>query len=66
MVDPLRSGVGFSRRRISPRSRWSLLWRLAPNAFAMVSPVYALETSVANLLHINHEAPVLALILLSS
>jgi hypothetical protein len=32
------------------------------NAFAMVSPVYALEASIARLMHVNQEAPVLALI----
>jgi polyferredoxin len=67
MVDPLRSGVGFfSRRKDLAALALVFTFGALLNAFAMVSPVYALETSVANLLHINHEAPVLALILLSS
>lgn len=63
MVDPLRSGVGFFSRR-KDLSALTLVFTFGAllNAFAMVSPVYALESSVADLLHINREAPVLALI----
>ena len=63
MVDPLRSGVGFfSRRRDLAALTLVFTFGALLNAFAMVSPVYALETSIANLLHSKHEGPVLALI----
>lgn len=63
MVDPLRSGVGFfSRRKDLAALTLVFTFGALLNAFAMVSPVYALETSIAKLLHVNHEAPVLALI----
>ena len=61
--DPLRSGIGFFSRRkdlsvlVIVFSFGALL-----NAFGMVSPVYALERSLANLFGVNHEFPVLAAI----
>jgi hypothetical protein len=63
MVDPLRSGVGFFSRR-KDLAALSLIFTFGAllNTFAMVSPAYALENAVAGLLHINREAPVLALI----
>jgi polyferredoxin len=63
MIDPLRSGVGFFSRR-KDLAALSLVFTFGAllNMFAMVSPVYALESELARLLHINREAPVLALI----
>ena len=63
MIDPLRSGVGFFSRR-KDLAALSLVFTFGAllNMFAMVSPVYVLETKLASLLHINREAPVLALI----
>jgi hypothetical protein len=63
MVDSLRSGLGFFSRR-NDLAALTLVFTFGAllNAFAMVSPVYALETSIARLLHLDHEAPVLALI----
>jgi len=63
LVDPFRSGLGFISRRkdlaalIIVFSFGALL-----NAFGMVSPIYALEQSIASRLGINQEAPVLGLI----
>jgi Fe-S-cluster-containing hydrogenase component 2 len=63
MVDPMRSGVGyFSRRKDLAALALIFTFGALLNAFAMVSPVYALESSVAALLHLDREAPVLALI----
>jgi NAD-dependent dihydropyrimidine dehydrogenase PreA subunit len=63
MSDPMRSGIGFLSRRkdlaalVIVFSFGSLL-----NAFGMVSPIYALETWLARLFGVNHEAPVLAFV----
>jgi ferredoxin len=63
MVDPLRSGIGFfSRRKDLAALVIVFCFGALLNAFGMVSPVYALESSIAGVLHVNHEAPVLALI----
>ncbi len=63
MVDPLRSGVGFfSRRKDLAALTLVFTFGALLNAFGMVSPVYAIESWIASQLHINHEAPVLALI----
>ena len=63
MVDPMRSGVGFfSRRKDLAALTLVFTFGALLNAFAMVSPVYELERWVASLLHINREAPALALI----
>ncbi|PYS67065.1 MAG: FesM, partial [Acidobacteria bacterium] len=62
-IDPFRSGLGFISRRkdlaalIIVFSFGALL-----NAFGMVSPIYALEQSIARSFGINQEAPVLGLI----
>jgi hypothetical protein len=60
-IDPLRSGIGF----ISKRKDLSALvivfsFGALLNAFGMVSPVYALERSLASLFGVSHEFPVLA------
>jgi hypothetical protein len=63
MTDGMRSGVGFLSKRkdlavlVVVFSFGALL-----NAFGMVSPVYALEQWLANLLGVNNEAPVLAVV----
>jgi len=63
MIDPLRSGLGiFSRREDLAALIVIFTFGALLNAFAMVSPVYALETWIAGFMHINREAPVLALI----
>ena len=63
MTDPRRSGVGrFSRRNDLAAFTIVFAFGALLNAFGMVSPIYALQTWLANTLHINHEAPVLALI----
>lgn len=65
MVDPMRSGVGFFSRR-KDLSALTLIFTFGAllNAFAMVSPVYALESWLGSRLHIDREAPVLGLIFL--
>jgi ferredoxin len=62
-IDPLRSGVGyFSRRKDLSALVIVFSFGALLNAFGMVSPVYALERSLANLFHVNYELPVLAVI----
>ena len=62
-VDPLRSGIGyFSRRKDLAALSIVFSFGALLNAFGMVSPVYALESWLGKLLHLSHEAPVLALI----
>jgi polyferredoxin len=63
MIDPLRSGVGFFSRR-KDLAALSLMFTFGAllNMFAMVSPAYVVENAVARSLHIDREAPVLALI----
>lgn len=61
--DPLRSGIGF----LSNRKDIAVLiivftFGALLNAFGMVSPVYALEQWLANVLHLKHELPVLAFV----
>jgi ferredoxin len=61
-TDPLRSGVGvFSRRRDLSALAIVFTFGALLNAFGMVSPVYALQARLAGLLHVQTEAPVLAL-----
>lgn len=62
-IDPLRSGVGFLSKR-KDLSALVIVFSFGAllNAFGMVSPVYALERSLANLFGVNHEFPVLAAI----
>jgi hypothetical protein len=63
MIDPMRSGIGFfSRRKDLAVLTVVFTFGALLNAFAMVSPVYALESMVASRLHLSHEAPVLAMI----
>ncbi|HKV42345.1 MAG TPA: FesM [Blastocatellia bacterium] len=63
MADPIRSGIGFFSRR-KDISALVLIFTFGAllNAFGMVSPVYAVESWAAGILHVKHEAPVLALI----
>jgi ferredoxin len=62
-IDPRRSGIGFFSRR-GDISALVLVFTFGAllNAFGMVSPVYAVETCLANLLGFSHEAPVLAIL----
>jgi ferredoxin len=63
MSDPARAGIGyFSRRKDLAALSIVFTFGALLNAFAMVSPVYSLKDWLANLLHVNHEAPVLGLI----
>jgi hypothetical protein len=63
MVDPMRSGIGFFSRRVDLAALMLLFtFGALLNAFAMVGPVYTLENQLAAMLHLNREAPVLALI----
>lgn len=63
MTDPMRSGVGFLSKR-KDLSALVIVFSFGAllNAFGMVSPVYALEQWLANLLGVQHEAPVLAIV----
>lgn len=63
--DRSRSGVGrFSRR--PDIAAFTILFTFGAllNAFAMVSPVYALERWLAQVLHVQHEAPILGTLFL--
>ena len=61
--DPMRSGVGFlSKRKDLAALVVVFSFGALLNAFGMVSPVYALEVWLANLLGITYELPVLAFI----
>ncbi len=63
MTDGMRSGVGFlSKRKDLTALVVVFSFGALLNAFGMVSPVYALEQWLANLLGVNNEAPVLAVI----
>ncbi len=65
MVDPLRSGIGvFSRRKDLAALAIVFSFGALVNAFGMVSPVYIVEAWLGRVLHVTHEAPVLALIFL--
>jgi polyferredoxin len=60
-VDPTRSGIGlFSKRKDLTALVIVFSFGALLNAFGMVSPVYAIERWIGSLLHVNHEAPVLA------
>jgi polyferredoxin len=64
--DPRRSGIGrFSRRPDLAAMVVIFTFGALLNAFAMVTPVYALEDWLAGLLHTQSELPVLALIFLA-
>jgi ferredoxin len=63
MTDPIRSGIGyFSRRKDLAALAIVFTFGALLNAFGMVSPVYAVETWLGRILHVNHEAPVLGVI----
>jgi hypothetical protein len=63
MSDVFRSGIGlFSRREDMAVLGIVFTFGALLNAFGMVSPVYVVERWLGNLLHVTHEAPVLALI----
>jgi hypothetical protein len=59
--DSMRSGIGyFSKRKDLALLAVVFGFGALLNAFGMVSPVYALEQSLAKLFHVNAEFPVLA------
>jgi polyferredoxin len=61
--DPMRSGIGFfSKRKDLAALTIVFTFGALLNAFGMVSPVYALEQSVAKLFRIRYELPVLAFV----
>lgn len=63
MIDPPRSGIGwFSKRRDIAVLVTLFTFGALLNAFGMVSPVYAVEQWLSAMLHLNREAPVLAII----
>jgi ferredoxin len=63
MADPIRSGIGyFSRRRDITALVIVFTFGALLNAFGMVSPVYAVEAWLGQILKLTHEAPVLGLI----
>jgi len=63
ITDPIRSGIGyFSRRKDLAALAIVFTFGALLNAFGMVSPVYAVESWLGKLLHLNHEAPVLGVI----
>jgi hypothetical protein len=63
MVDPVRSGIGvLSRRKDLAALAIVFSFGALVNAFGMVSPVYIVEAWLGRVLHVTHEAPVLALI----
>ena len=61
--DPMRSGVGIlSRRKDLAALALVFTFGALLNAFGMVSPVYAFQNWLANLLGVSSELPVLAVI----
>jgi hypothetical protein len=63
MTDPHRSGVGyFSRRKDIAALTIVFTFGALMNAFAMVSPVYVVETWLGRLMHVHSQAPVLGLL----
>jgi ferredoxin len=63
MSDPLRSGIGyFSRRKDIAALVIVFTFGALLNAFGMVSPVYAVERWLGQVLHVSHEGPVLGVI----
>jgi ferredoxin len=63
LVDPIRSGIGyFSRRKDLAALVIVFTFGALLNAFGMVSPVYAVESWLGRMLHVDHEAPVLGVI----
>lgn len=65
MTDPQRSGIGrFSARKDIGALAVIFTFGALLNAFGMVSPVYALQTWLAQTLSIEYEAPILGLLFL--
>jgi ferredoxin len=63
MVDPRRSGIGrFSQRKDVAALVIVFSFGALLNAFGMVSPVYALESWLAGILHVESKAPVLGVL----
>lgn len=63
LSDATRSGVGiFSRRKDLAALTIVFTFGGLLSAFGMVSPVYALQSWLANALHIQHEAPILGIL----
>jgi len=63
LTDPIRSGIGyFSRRKDLAGLAIVFTFGALLNAFGMVSPAYAVESWLARMLHVSHEAPVLGVI----
>ena len=63
IVDPRRSGIGrFSQRTDLAALAIVFSFGALLNAFGMVSPVYALESWLAGILHVNSKAPVLGVL----
>jgi len=63
LSDPLRSGIGyFSHRKDLAALVLVFTFGALLNAFGMVSPVYAVENWLGQLLHVSHESPVLGII----
>jgi ferredoxin len=63
MVDPRRSGIGrFSQRTDVAALAIVFSFGALLNAFGMVSPVYALESWLTGVLHVNSKAPVLGVL----
>jgi hypothetical protein len=62
-IDPMRSGIGYISRR-KDLGALSILFVFGAllNAFAMVSPVYAVENWLARTLNVTTEAPVLGIL----
>jgi hypothetical protein len=59
--DTMRSGIGFlSKRKDLAALTIVFSFGALLNAFGMVSPIYALERSLAGLFRVNYELPVLA------
>ena len=62
-LDTQRSGIGyFSRRKDLAALSVVFTFGAVLNAFGMVSPVYAAQSWLAGVLHINQEAPILGLL----
>jgi ferredoxin len=62
MIDPMRSGVGFfSKRKDLAALSIVFMFGALLNAFGMVSPVYALQSGLASVLHLHREASVLGI-----
>lgn len=63
MKDPMRSGIGFlSKRKDLAALVVVFSFGALLNAFGMITPVYALEKWLANLLGVNYELPFLAFV----